>query len=240
MEDFPVSLATLRDVPRIVGRGAYMTSVNHKSGYQHVRITEQSQRYFGIEWKGYFLVYKTLPFGFKASCFVEHTLSSMLASYARGFGVPTLVYIDDGFNSEATSNSVPADGIGCQSKLEGYHREELAVYVMCGLWCRLGYTLSLSKSVLVPTQVLRFLGMLVDSLKGAFVLPEDNMRSFAAPREEVLAQKCVGVKTLQKLQGKCISFTLAVPALRLYISEMSRSIAKALKNSWQVRVDKDL
>ena len=49
----------------------------------------------------------------------------MVASYARGLGVPTLAYIDDGFNSEATSNSVPADGTGYQSKLEGYHRAKI-------------------------------------------------------------------------------------------------------------------
>lgn len=36
---------------------------------------------------------------------------------------------------------------------------------------------------------------------------------------------------LQRLQGKCISFTLAVPAARLYITEMSAAVAKASRNS---------
>ncbi len=78
------------------------------------------------------------------------------------------------------------------------------------------------------------------TVRGAFVLPEDKKADFASLREEILAQKCVGIKTIQRLQGKCISFTLAVPAARLYISEMSRAVAKGARNSGYIPIKGDL
>ncbi len=233
VRDLPFTLDTLADVPRLVGKGTFMTSVDHKAGYQHVSITPESQKFFGICWQGYYLVYCTLPFGFKASCFIYHTLTSLVASYARELGVPTLAYIDDSFNAEfRVDEEVTCDG--------RRHSARKAVYVMCDLWCRLGYTLSLSKSVLIPTQVLRFLGMLIDSTRGAFVLPDDKRAAFARLRDAILASKVTSLHTLQRLQGKCISFTLAVPGARLYVSEMNQAIAKAYKHSRPVQVAGDL
>ena len=134
-----------------------MTSVDHKSGYQHVSLRENCRQYFGIQWRGYYLVYATLPFGFKASCFVYNSMGEMMVSHGRSLGVPSLVYIDESFNGEHTSQTGAVLEGG--ERPGGYKRAEVAVYVMCELWCRLGYTLSLGNSVLVPTQMLRFLGM---------------------------------------------------------------------------------
>lgn len=229
VKDLPFTLDTLKDAPRLVGKRTYMSSIDHKSGYQHVRLTKDSEKYFGICWEGFYLVYTTLPFGFKASCYVYNTMSTMVASFGRGLGVPNLVYIDDNMNTEHNTKGEEPEEETIGAHTAGYARAVRAVYIMCELWCRLGYTLSLSKSVLIPTQILRFLGLLIDSVEGAFFLPEDKKVAFAQLREHILSQRMVGVKTMQRLQGKCISFTLAVPAARLYISEMSNAIARAVK-----------
>lgn len=237
VKDSPFRLEGLKEVPRLVSKGAFLTSVDHKSGYQNIGLTENSQTYFGIEWEGYYLVYTTLPFGFKASCYIYHLMSSMVASYGRDLGVPNVVYIDDSFNTELVKG---APNVGVQGVEGGYVAAARAVYIMCELWTRLGYTLSLHKSVLVPTRVLRFLGFLTDSVRGAFILPEDKKASFARLRESILVCKVVGVRTMQRLQGKCISFMLAVPGARIFISEMTSAIAKAARNSRQIQVSGSL
>ena len=44
-------------------------------------------------------------------------------------------------------------------------------------------------------------------------------------KEDILAFKSwVALKTLQRFQGKCISFSLAVPMAKLYIREMSSAM----------------
>ena len=90
---------------------------------------------------------------------------------------------------------------------------------------KLGYTIGLKKSVLVPTTQLEYLGFIVDSEKKAFRIPARKIQSFAQLREYILARKNVDVTTLQRFQGKCISFSLAVPAAKLYIRNISASVA---------------
>lgn len=82
--------------------------------------------------------------------------------------------------------------------------------------------------MLNPTTSLEYLGFRVDSVKQCFQVPKRKIDSWASLRESILAcKKSVDVKTLQRFQGKCISFSLAVPAAKLFIREISSGIASA-------------
>ena len=96
--------------------------------------------------------------------------------------------------------------------------------------------MNLSKCTFTPTQVIRFLSMLVNSLKLAFILPEDKNLKFAQLREVILSQETVSIKTLQRFAGKCISFFLAIPSAKFFSKEVNRSIGLASKNSRMVKV----
>lgn len=103
--------------------------------------------------------------------------------------------------------------------------------IVCEVLVRLGYFIGLSKSVFLPCQVIKFLGMLVESVKQAFLLPDSKKKSFALLRRHILQEKTVSLKTLQRFARKCISFLLDVPAARLYTREVNLAISKALKCS---------
>ena len=71
----------------------------------------------------------------------------------------------------------------------------------------------------------------MDSGKQAFVIPQCKIVAWASLREKILAcKKSVDIKSLQRFQGKCISLSLAVLAVKLFIREMSHAIASALSN----------
>lgn len=228
IRDSPFTLETLKDVPRIIKPGDFVTSCDHKAGYQHIKLHPDSQKYFGIQWAGFYLVYTTLPFGFKASTYVYQSLSSATAGYIRSLGVSTLAYIDDSLNGLWRS---PRANVESPGDLTRFQRAQQAVYIVCQILTRLGYTLSLSKSVLIPVHGLVFLGLWIDALRGAFLLPRCKREAFSALREEILQQSSVSLKTLQRLQGKCISFMLAIPAAKLYTNELAYAISKAAKCS---------
>lgn len=101
---------------------------------------------------------------------------------------------------------------------------------------RLGYFLALEKCVLIPTKILKYLGLLIDSQKLAFLLPEEKRNRFAELRDFILSEDSVDIKTLQRFAGKCISFVLVVPASRLYFREVHRAIGMAERNSRRVEV----
>lgn len=75
---------------------------------------------------------------------------------------------------------------------------------------------------------LEFLGLIVDSERQSFLISRSKIDSFAVLREDISSCKSqVFLKALQRFQGKCVSFSLAVPAAKLFIREISRVIASA-------------
>ena len=85
--------------------------------------------------------------------------------------------------------------------------------------------------MLHPTTSLEYLGFVVDSQRQSFLVPQRKIISWTSLREEILARrKFVDVKTLQCFQGKCISFSLVVPAAKLFIRERAPPISSASSN----------
>ena len=70
MKDMPFKLDTLLDLPRCVGRDTYQTILDDKSGYDHLLLSVESGKFFGMQWGGWYFVYNTLLFGWKISPFV--------------------------------------------------------------------------------------------------------------------------------------------------------------------------
>lgn len=188
-----------------------------------------SQQYFGIEWQGWWLVGVTLPFGWKNSPFIYQTVGLGPTNFFRSLGVACSLYIDDRLNGELFASK----GFWSRPLLQrtpeySYQSAEAVFYIVCSVLVNLGYFLGLSKCVLVPVTRIRYLGMIVDSIAQAFCIPEDKKIKFAQLREQILLRETtITLKSLQRLMGKCNSFSLAFPATKFYIREMAASIAKA-------------
>ena len=74
VKDSPFTLDYISNLPRYVGKDSFQTTIDDKSGYDHVRLTENSRKFFGLQWQGVFYVYHTIPFGWKASAYIYHTI----------------------------------------------------------------------------------------------------------------------------------------------------------------------
>jgi hypothetical protein len=230
VEDSAFSLDTLKEVPRMVSPGMYMTTLDDKSGYDHVRLAENTSTFFGLQFGEWFLAYNTLPFGFKASAYIYQTIGMAVTSYCRSLGVPCLQYIDDRLIGELLEEMSKGDDMHSGNVMEALR----ALYIVCEILSRVGYTLGLQKSKFIPAQLRRFLGLFTDSVRQAFLLPDEKREKFAVLRDDILSREKVGVKTLQRFAGKCISFILAIPAAKLYTREVNRAISRGMKNSKQV------
>ncbi|CAG2235217.1 unnamed protein product [Mytilus edulis] len=228
VKDLPFHLETLKDIPRLVQKDALMVTYDEKSGYDHVKLSQHSFTYFGIQFGGFYMTYTTLPFGWKASPFIYQSIGMCVTSYLRKLNVLNTLYIDDRF-------SVTRGG-PLQSSEEKEFEGRRLVYVMLEVLTRLGYTLSLKKCSLVPEFCKKFLGFFVDSEKQAFILPEDKRKKFIELREFILSSKEVDLRTLQRFSGKCISMQLAVPGCKLFCREVNAAISVCTKCSRPVRV----
>ncbi|XP_069134615.1 uncharacterized protein [Argopecten irradians] len=159
IKDNSFTLDTLKEVPRVIPKGSYMSNIDDKSGYDHISLSVNSRKYFGVQFGGWDLVYTSLPFGFKASAYIYQMTGMSVTSYCRQLGVPCLQYIDDRLIGEAT-----AQGGMSKDQCGNPQRATAALYIVCEVLVRVGYFIGLRKSVFQPSQILQFLGMLVDSV----------------------------------------------------------------------------
>jgi hypothetical protein len=88
-----------------------------------------------------------------------------------------------------------------------------AIFIVAYYLVQLGYFLGFAKSTLIPVKVVPFLGFLSDSVLQVFHLIPAKKEKFLLLLRHIVGQSAVSVKTLQRLVGKCVSFSLAVQGL---------------------------
>ena len=234
MKDMPFSLDSAVDLTRYVDRDHYQTKLDDKSGYDHVLMDDESRLYMGFQWGGWWFINNVLPFGWKISPYVYQTLGMVATQELRRQHIPCSQYIDDRHLGQRRLPRQP--GLPESTALldtyspSSFIHASQSVSIAISLLASLGYFLNLSKSVIIPVQRLVFLGLVCDSTLLAFLLPPDKIQQFSLLRENILSQKQVTIVTLQKLIGKCVSFSLVVPAAKLFTREMNIAMTKAMRS----------
>lgn len=213
MKDVPFRLDSLINLPRYVGRDTYQTILDDKSGYDHLLLTEESRTFFGIQWGGWYFVYNTLPFGWKISPFVYHSTGLMVSNFFRSVGIPCSLYIDDCHNGQLQIS--PRRGAYAAFVNPDEHNLAAA---------KSAVFLGLPKSILMPRKVVPYLGFLSDSSREVFHLIPEKREKFRSLVQHILGCSVISVKCLQRLVGKCVSFSLAVPGALLFTREMNPSL----------------
>ena len=132
-------------VAEIAWEGVYFFKIDHKNGYLHVPIHEDSGKLFGILWKGVYYVFAVLPFGWKSSPVVYHTLTEAVAMYLRSLGIPMIDWIDDMLGMTQQQFSKASDEEQFQSALRAMVCTSYVLF-------KAGYFLGLSKCFLIPEQ----------------------------------------------------------------------------------------
>ncbi|CAG2248312.1 unnamed protein product [Mytilus edulis] len=189
MKDTPFNLDTLVDVPK--------TKLDDKSGYDNVFVTESSRHLLGFDWGGYFFCCNTLPFGWKNSAFIYHTLNLQGISFLRRKSISCLLYIDDRLLEEF-HGYLPND-------LDNpIMRSHIALRYAVRLFISLGYFLNIDKSSFLPKQSLTFLGMSIDTVCMSFFITEQRKHKFAMLRENILSCYSCPIALIQKFTGMCI------------------------------------
>ena len=120
-----------------------LVTSDEKSGYDHVKLQEQSQTYFGVQFGGWILTYTSLPFGFKACPYIYSTIGMQVTSYMRSLGIRTLQYIDDGMAAEGISGDTHIESAENKVSLTG----NAVSYCLIEILTRLGYKLSLKNVI---------------------------------------------------------------------------------------------
>ena len=227
MSDDTFSLDTLKHLPGILPPNCHIASSDEKSAYDAVLITPQSRTFFGIQFGGWYMVYRTLAFGWSRSPLIYQTIGMQVTHFLRENKIINTQFLDDRLMG-------PSYFARCNSSIES---TGMSVYYVCATLTVLGSTFSLDKLQWYPRCIMIHLGLEVHCDKRCFSIPEDKKLSFASLRNMILNEQEVTVKLIQKFMGKCVSFMLCVPGAKLYIRAMARATSKALLSSQLIKIE---
>ena len=197
-------------IPNWGWKGMWMFSLDHKSGYYHVPLNQYSWKFFCFFFKGKYYCYMVLCFGWSPCAYIYTTIHESLANYVRSITFsPLKIYIDD---SCGTGSVFTRQGTSPQQ----LKSTNLTLFVFCMVAFHAGFYLNLTKSILIPQTLIRYLGIMVDSQEEMFYIPEDRVDNLLALILKVENQNSVSIKQIETIVGKCRSMSLAVPAAILY------------------------
>jgi len=107
----------------------------------------------------WYFVFNTIPFGWKASAYLYHTIGMASTSYVRSLGVPCNQYIDDRHVGQLASRPQSNKTV---TRWSDFEYADAATFICASVPVSLGYFIGLSKSCLVPQQLITFLRFIVD------------------------------------------------------------------------------
>ncbi len=179
----PVAFDKIRDIPRYVAFDHCQSKLDDKSGDDHILLTKESRKLFGLCWLGWFFVYNSFPFGLSPSAYIYHTTSLGATHFIRTNGVQVWQDIEDCHVGQLRLSW------GFGSHWSNLDLAKSAAFIAAFILVSCGYFIGLSMSILTPTQVIPFLGFFSHSHRQAFILPEDKKQKFASLRDCPTASK---------------------------------------------------
>ena len=230
--DIPFHMDNAAKVAEMAWLHAYFFKLDHKNGYLHVPLDRSCWKFFGVYWKGVYFVITVLPFGWKSSPLIYHTITEALAMYLRSLGIPMLCWIDDMFGSTEQFFKGASDEDQFQSSMRSMVVTTIVLF-------KAGYFLGISKCCLIPEKVMTYLGIECDSLRGIFTIPQERIAKYLPILQDLMTRQWVSFAELEKLVGKLVSLECAVPAGMWYTREQYAILRKSGISSSSRKVIKE-
>ena len=204
----------LRSVRDLIQPGDWMTSVDLKDAFHHVLLHPDHRKFFQFRWCGKLYQWRVMPFGYCDAPRQFTFLMKKAVRTMRAMGVRLVFYLDDVL-------------VLARSEEEGRRHTAL----LLDWFDSLGLTINMEKSELTPAQLRTFLGVLIDSLRMQFRLPQHKLDACIAAASAALAKAKRGehmrVKELQSLIGKLQAVSDCILPTRLHLNALHEARQRA-------------
>ncbi|MEW8542467.1 MAG: reverse transcriptase domain-containing protein [Candidatus Thiodiazotropha sp.] len=195
-------------------KGNLMFKFDLKSGYHHVSINQSYTKFLGFSWiidgKRRFYVFLVLPFGISSACHLFTKLLRPLVKHWRAKGFSIVVYLDDGWGTESSTNCVNTARIVYSDLVSA------------------GFVVNQDKSIWTPCSVLEWLGYIWNLKDGNISLPDRRISSLNSSIHLVLKNKSnVSARQVAQVTGRIISMTFVLGNI---CQIMSRHLYSCIRN----------
>ena len=193
VEKLHFKMDTLSTIINLVDPGSFMTKIDIKSAYYSVRIHENFQKYLKFVYDGQLYQYTCLPNGLTSGPRVFTKMMKPVLAHLRTFKIILAIYIDDLINLHRSRNK-------CAVNTD----------VIVNMLRSLGFTINVEKSVTTPSQIMEFLGFIINSVKMTMELTLSKKKAIRELALSILKLKKVQIRKVAKLIGKFTSSFIGV------------------------------
>ena len=146
-----------------------MASIDVRSAFYHIPVNADHQKYLKFQWQGITYKFVALVMGLTSSPRIYTKVMKPVFSTLRNKGYLSSSYIDDSY-------------------LQGQNYTECVSNIRDTLFMmlKLGFTIHPEKSVFVPTQILEFLGFILNSINMTVRLTKE--------KAQIIKKKCTALK----------------------------------------------
>lgn len=195
----PFHYEQLKDVISYLGEGYYMATLDFTSGYHHLLVRAEQQKYFGFALNGKIYVFRALCFGVAPACREFTEVVRTMQRPLRLVGMHMTALIDDVL-------------LAARTKGEAMY----LISMLIRLYVALGLHMGISKCIIEPQQEASFLGMLISSVEAVFRVPTDKLvdviQRITAARDSPALSK----RDLASIAGMVLALSPAVPLAPIY------------------------
>ena len=191
---------------------AWMGSIDLKDAYYAIPICEEDRKFLVFQWEGRYFQFNCVPFGLSSAPWIfTKTLRPIFAKFHEanflGFG-----YIDDSFIIAESQEK-------CQK----------AIDFLSNLFTDLGFRVHDKKSILKPTQELKFLGYTINS-QNMSVRPTEDKKSKVKERvNNLLKQRRPKIREVASVLGLLNDICKATKFGLAYVKNLEIQKIQALK-----------
>ena len=203
---------TTKVVRQAVHAGQWATSIDFSDAYHHVPMRKAHWKYLCFEVGGRRYWYVSLPFGLSTAPRIFTEVVKTLKEWARRMLMLLFQYIDDWLNVASS-----------------FQKTWLLTRLFVHKCLDLGLLVNLSKSELIPTQQILFLGRTFDFVQGKVFVSPQSRKSIISKiaRTRLFARPPLWLA--ESLLGLLSSAEKAVPWGRLNLRDLQRCVNTALK-----------
>ena len=202
---------SLHTATELLHLDAFMASVDLKDAYYSFNIRESDRKYLKFYWNQRFYQYRVLPNGLSCAPRVFTKLLAPVFAKIRESGGEAFYYIDDSFIMGSTK-------FECQD----------TVRKLTLLLDKLGLVVHPVKSVLEPTQKLKFLGFWLDSTTMQVSVSEPKIEKLESEALRLLQTKDPTIRQVAGVVGLMVSCTPGVEYGFAHIKSLEREKNAAL------------
>ncbi|KAE8618780.1 hypothetical protein XENTR_v10009500 [Xenopus tropicalis] len=185
-----------------------MTKVDLKDAYLHIPIHSDHQKFLRFYLNQAHYQFQAMPFGLTSAPRIFTKVLGALVAEIRSQGVHIYPYLDDILIYADSATKSVRDTELCIQQLTSH-----------------GWLINHQKSILIPQQVMPFLGMIVDTVQQQIFLPQEKILKIQSLSNQIQQQPATAFQILQLL-GLMAASLDAVPFARYHMRPLQREFLR--------------